>query len=472
MERKPKTVRIFLPTGDPKGIKVAEVTTRVVRLTEVPKLSLSKYFTTSESMSMGVCILFNKKQLLRHAKKDVYVSQISSAYRELAMQKSVGLDWDTVLFVTSINHTLSKEHCVCLEGRIIEKISKNPQYNLLSSEHLEVELPISKLVQSDCDEVLGTLDDLLVVMNYSLFSEDAIEDATIVEGTVSNKEAVKTVEVKEPTPKTEVKPEIESKPKQDDKPLSEKAFYYKSKNKDLFAIAVFDKLTTEFVVAEGSTASSSVTDALARNFPQYVELRNELIEQGRLSLSVEGDKFIFTEDVKFRSPSAASSVILGASCNAYDAWEDENGNKLGEVYKARTNSFDLNLPNKNDDGKKLVYFKPTKREMPTISAYFSGHAMVVQKDSMCRYDNIPSIQEDVLQKKNELIDKGILKPKTNESGVKYYVFTSDYKFTSLAIASLVVSGGSYNGWNKWVDANGKRLSKQKKYHQKKHSAKD
>lgn len=32
----PQTIQIFLPSGDPRGMRVAEITTRIVRVIEVP----------------------------------------------------------------------------------------------------------------------------------------------------------------------------------------------------------------------------------------------------------------------------------------------------------------------------------------------------------------------------------------------------------------------------------------------------
>jgi hypothetical protein len=36
MKLTPKTIQIFLPSGDPQGIRIAEITTRIVRVLEVP----------------------------------------------------------------------------------------------------------------------------------------------------------------------------------------------------------------------------------------------------------------------------------------------------------------------------------------------------------------------------------------------------------------------------------------------------
>lgn len=35
--KRPQTIQIFLPTGDPNGIRQAEITTRSVRVFDVPR---------------------------------------------------------------------------------------------------------------------------------------------------------------------------------------------------------------------------------------------------------------------------------------------------------------------------------------------------------------------------------------------------------------------------------------------------
>ena len=37
MTATPKTIQIFLPGGDPRGIRVAEITTRIVQVIEGPR---------------------------------------------------------------------------------------------------------------------------------------------------------------------------------------------------------------------------------------------------------------------------------------------------------------------------------------------------------------------------------------------------------------------------------------------------
>ena len=43
MTATPKTIQIFLPSGEPHGIRIAEITTRIVQVIEVPRSLLSSF---------------------------------------------------------------------------------------------------------------------------------------------------------------------------------------------------------------------------------------------------------------------------------------------------------------------------------------------------------------------------------------------------------------------------------------------
>lgn len=43
MSMTPKTIQIFLPGGDPRGIRVAEITTRIVQVIEVPPQPIARF---------------------------------------------------------------------------------------------------------------------------------------------------------------------------------------------------------------------------------------------------------------------------------------------------------------------------------------------------------------------------------------------------------------------------------------------
>ena len=69
----------------------------------------------------------------------------------------------------------------------------------------------------------------------------------------------------------------------------------------------------------------------AKNWPSVMAQRNKMIESE--VLKDKGDRYEFTKDVEFSSPSAAASVIHGGSANGLISWVDKNGTTLKDLQK-------------------------------------------------------------------------------------------------------------------------------------------
>ena len=54
---RPQTIQIFLPKGDPRGMRVAEITTRIVRVIEVPRSQLAEFLKMPEAQQVGIYVL-------------------------------------------------------------------------------------------------------------------------------------------------------------------------------------------------------------------------------------------------------------------------------------------------------------------------------------------------------------------------------------------------------------------------------
>ena len=61
-------------------------------------------------------------------------------------------------------------------------------------------------------------------------------------------------------------------------------------------------------------------------------IRKDLIDKGVLALN--GDKYIFTQDYTFNSPSTASGVIMGRTSNGKKDWKNSKGITLKELQEA------------------------------------------------------------------------------------------------------------------------------------------
>jgi hypothetical protein len=45
----PQTIQIFLPSGDPQGIREAAITTRIIRVFDVPRSALADFLKMDEA---------------------------------------------------------------------------------------------------------------------------------------------------------------------------------------------------------------------------------------------------------------------------------------------------------------------------------------------------------------------------------------------------------------------------------------
>ena len=71
MTTSPKTIQIFLPSGDAHGIRIAEITTRIVQVIEVPRSLLSDFLALEHSSQVGVYLLIGEDS--EEAEQQVYV---------------------------------------------------------------------------------------------------------------------------------------------------------------------------------------------------------------------------------------------------------------------------------------------------------------------------------------------------------------------------------------------------------------
>ena len=81
MNPTPKTIQIFLPGGDPRGIRIAEITTRIGQVIEVPRSLLQEFIKMPESDQVAVYFLIGDEG--DGTTSDVYVGQTGNLRRRL-----------------------------------------------------------------------------------------------------------------------------------------------------------------------------------------------------------------------------------------------------------------------------------------------------------------------------------------------------------------------------------------------------
>src|SRR5690554_4986536 len=117
MTSRPRTIQIFLPDGDPSGIRIAELTTSIIRVIEVPRSELGSFLGMSESKQVGLYFLVSGE-----SKDELYIGQSGEVGNRLMQHhKDESKDWERALVLVSLTNNLTQTHVLYLESISIEK---------------------------------------------------------------------------------------------------------------------------------------------------------------------------------------------------------------------------------------------------------------------------------------------------------------------------------------------------------------
>ncbi|HEY9278078.1 MAG TPA: GIY-YIG nuclease family protein [Methylotenera sp.] len=277
----PKTIQIFLPSGDPRGIRVAEITTRIVQVIEVPRSLLQDFIKLPESDQVALYFLIGESE--DGAEQKVYVGQTGDVRARLTKHNKEKEFWERALVLISRTNSLTQTHSLFLEWHCLQAIRKAGRYtdengNGGSKPHTPPPL------QADCLEIFETGQALLATLGYPLF------DAVAAPVAASS---------------------------------SEELFYCKASG------ATGRGLYTQegFVVLKDSVGRKENVPSIIGTAGE--RLRNRLIETG--VMRIEDQTVVFNKDHLFRSPSMAALALMGRTCNGWVDWKTEDGRTLDVV---------------------------------------------------------------------------------------------------------------------------------------------
>src|SRR5690554_4058146 len=281
MTTRPRTIQIFLPDGDPSGIRIAELTTSIVRLIELPRSELPKFAAMPEARQVGLYFLISGE-----GKDELYIGQSGEVgARLLQHHENENRDWERALVLVSMTNNLTQTHVLYLESLSIEKAKHCQRYELLNGNggqkpHTPVPL------KADCDEIheIGSL--LLATLGYPIFE-----------------------------PLTETSPT-----------KTEQVFLCSRTGVDAKGIYTNEGM----VVLKGSSAPMTTKRKTEQRF---YDKRDQLLAKG--VIAEQDGRFVFQRDYLFPTPSGASMFLLLASSNGWVDWKTEQGITLHD-HQGRT----------------------------------------------------------------------------------------------------------------------------------------
>ncbi|MEY3202521.1 MAG: hypothetical protein RIR70_2071 [Pseudomonadota bacterium] len=277
---RPQTIQIFLPAGDPRGVRVAEITTRIVRVIEVPRSLLADFLDMPESQQPGLYYLVGGAGEGETAQ--LYIGQSGSVGGRLGQQNQSRDFWNRALVVVSLTNSITQTHVLFLEWLAIKEALAAERYALENGNNgARPHTPAP--LEADCLEIHETARTLLATLGYPVF---------------------------EPVARPS---------ERDDNEI----LFCKSSGAQGSGV-----YTSEgFVVLKGSIGRLDSVPSIVGTAGG--KLRQRLLDAG--VMRAEGATVVFEKDHLFRSPSMAGLALMGRTCNGWLDWKDASGRTLNEL---------------------------------------------------------------------------------------------------------------------------------------------
>jgi hypothetical protein len=271
----PKQLRLFLTSGDARGIRYAELVNWTGQAFSCPKNLLNELKLWPETQRPGVYVLFG---LDESGQPIAYIGESEDVYVRMASHKSSPpiAEIVEVLIFTSKDDNLTKGHVTFLEEQLVKRAEEAKQMPV-SYGREPGEKTISKPERATMVEFLDHLYLVSSALGYRIF--DLVEN----------------------------------------RPSSGRVFQLKMDNG---VLAIGRQVPQGFVVKAGSTASSKNAASLQGG---YLELKETLIKTG--VLIEDGRLLKFSQDYVFKTPTPAACVICGSQRSGPKTWRDKATNR-------------------------------------------------------------------------------------------------------------------------------------------------
>lgn len=278
---RPQTIQIFLPAGDPRGMRVAEITTRIIRVIEVPRSQLGEFLKMPEAQQVGVYFLMG--ELSDAGLPRVYIGQSGSIGSRLVNHNQNKDFWNRAFVVISLTNSMTQTHALFLEWFAINAATKAERYSLENG-NAGARPHTPAPLEADCHEIHETAATLLATLGQPIF--EPLTNA--------------------PTNRGE-----------------KELFYCKGSGAD----GVGEYTTEGFVVLKNSRGRMENVASIQGT--SHERFRNQLVTEG---IMAERDGLlVFTRDHLFSSPSMAALAVMGRSANGWLEWKSPQGKTLDEL---------------------------------------------------------------------------------------------------------------------------------------------
>jgi hypothetical protein len=287
----PYSIRIFLPGGDPAGLRTIEKSNWTGAGLVIPRSSFADARSRRELKRAGIYILIGPPE--ESGLQRIYIGEGDPIRPRLDSHYAKKDFWTRAVFFVAGPGQLNKAHVQFLEARLVKQALAAKRVPLENSNY-PAEPSLSEADRADMEVFLGNMLSMLPVLGIHAFELP------------------------------------DSKPSGARKDPSQ--ILLKCKGKGVTASG-YDT-TQGFVVQANSwvVPLSEEPPSLAIHVPSVHKMRREFL--ARSILKEEQGHLVFTQDYTFSSPSLAAAFVLGRSANGRTEWHDATGKTLKELQES------------------------------------------------------------------------------------------------------------------------------------------
>ena len=165
---RPQTIQIYLPSGDPAGIRVASITTRTVRVFDVPRSLLSDFLKEPESTQVGLYFLIGAAETDENPQ--AYIGQSGNVGARLQQHTATKDFWTKAMVAVSLTNEWTSTHVAFLEWLSVNRATDVGRYQLLNGNQASNPFTPKPLL-ADCNEFLETIGVLLATLGAPILEE-------------------------------------------------------------------------------------------------------------------------------------------------------------------------------------------------------------------------------------------------------------------------------------------------------------
>jgi Domain of unknown function (DUF4357) len=281
-----QTIQIYLPSGDPAGLRVANLTTRTVRVFEVPRSLLSEFLKRPEAGQVGVYYLFGSGD---DETPRCYIGQSGNVGARLQQHTGTKDFWTKAMVAVSLTNEWTSTHVAYLEWLSLDRAVAAGRYVVLNGNQASNPYTPEPL-EADCQEFLETIAVLLATLGAPVM--EPIQRKPVL-----------------PADDTGVEREPER-------------LYFRERGCDASGYQTSEGL----LVLAGSRGHPGLRPSAPASLRRQ---RDALQADGVIRLSES--ELVFLKDHLFASPSGAGGVIVGGRCNGRIHWRNAHGRSINDL---------------------------------------------------------------------------------------------------------------------------------------------